>query len=211
MKPIRIADAFSSKRLFASEFIGSSWDTWRAVLKATFAEPLSTVELTTFHDVAGDRPPPSRRVSEAVFAVGRSGGKDSVAAMILAYVAMTFDPKAARLRGGEFAYVLCLAVDRDQAAIVFRYVAAHFENIPVLRAMVKDIGRDRIELKNRVIIEIRTNSISLRFRRMRLLAQRRQRQPRRRIVRRCSTRPGPRAEFHVGDDLDRAQALRLAL
>jgi hypothetical protein len=71
---------------------------------------------------------------------------------------MSFDPKAARLRPGELAYVLCLAVDKGQASIVFGYIRALFEKIPALKAMAKNIGSDSIELSNSVVIQVTTNS-----------------------------------------------------
>jgi hypothetical protein len=155
---ISLSDALNSKRLFQPFFAGSSWNTWRAVLKATVAEPLSASELETFQMVA-DRPPPAHRVRELVAAVGRGGGKDSVASFVATYIAMSFDPKVAKLRPGELAYVMCIAVDKDQAKIVFQYIAAYFESVPTLRAMVKgNIGDDSIELRNRVIIQVVANS-----------------------------------------------------
>jgi phage terminase large subunit-like protein len=71
---------------------------------------------------------------------------------------MSFDPKAAKLRPGERAFVLCLAVDRDQAAIQFKYISALFDEIPTLKALVRNTGSDSIELRNRVVIQVTTNS-----------------------------------------------------
>jgi hypothetical protein len=78
----RIADMMGDPRLLGPYFDGPSWDRWRAVLKSTFGEPLTAVELAYFREVAGGRDPPGHRVSEAVFAVGRGGGKDSAASKI---------------------------------------------------------------------------------------------------------------------------------
>ncbi len=155
---VSIADALQDSRLFEPHFRGSSWNRWRATLKAAFGEQLSDVEREIFQAVAG-RAPPTHRVRELVCAVGRGGGKDSVASLIAPYIALNFDPKRAKLRPGELAYILCLAVDKAQASIVFNYIAALFENVPTLKAMVKgEIGSDSIELKNRVVIEVHTNS-----------------------------------------------------
>lgn len=71
---------------------------------------------------------------------------------------MRFDPKTAGLRPGERAHILCVAVDKDQAAQVFDFCAAMFANIPVLRALVRKIGRTTIELTNKVVINVVTNS-----------------------------------------------------
>jgi hypothetical protein len=147
----------ASPKLFAPFFAGSSWDTWRAVLKATFAEKMSDQEIATFRSVA-ERDPPRQRVSEAVFVCGRGAGKDSVASLIAAHIAITFDPKAGKLRPGEVATILCLAVDREQAAIVLNYIKAYFEQVPALAALVKSIDRDGVTLRNRVAIVVGTNS-----------------------------------------------------
>ena len=159
--PISVAAAWHSQRLLGPFFSGESWSRWCAVMKAGFGEALSTTESAIFHEVA-ERQPPAHRVKELVAIVGRGGGKDSTASFIAAYIAMSFDPRVARLRPGEQVFVLCLAVDKDQAAIEFEYIKALFENIPTLKAMVKGgekgIGADSIELKNRVVIKVATNS-----------------------------------------------------
>jgi hypothetical protein len=49
--------------LFASHFRGPSRELWRAVLEASFAEPLNETELTLFRELAECHPPP-RRVRE---------------------------------------------------------------------------------------------------------------------------------------------------
>jgi hypothetical protein len=154
---ISVSNALRDGRLFGPFFTGPSWSVWTSVLKAAFAERLTDAELETFRTVA-DRDPPQRRVRELAAVVGRGGGKDSIASFVAAYIAMSFDPKVAKLRPGELAYVLCLAVDRDQAKLVFGYIRALFEEVPVLRTMVRDIGTDSIELRNRVVIQVSTNS-----------------------------------------------------
>ena len=58
------------------------------------------------------------------------------------------------MRPGEKAFVLCLAVDKSQAAIAFRYIRGYFEAIPALAAMVCNIGASTIELSNHVVIEV---------------------------------------------------------
>ena len=89
----------------------------------------------------------------------RGGAReDSTASFLAAYLAITFDPRASKLRPGETVVVMCLACDRAQAGIVFGYVRAYFETIPALRALVKDWGSDSIALRNSVIIEVHTNN-----------------------------------------------------
>ena len=154
---ISVADAMASSKLLAPFFAGPSWNTWRAVIKAMFAERMTAAELETFRAVA-ERDPPKKPVAESVIVVGRGGGKDSIASLIATVTAVNFDPVKARLRPGERAVVMCLAVDRDQAQIVFRYIAAYFQEIPALAKLVKNIGSESIELSNKVVIEVHTNS-----------------------------------------------------
>ena len=58
MNAISIADAMASPKLYAPHFGGGSWNLWKAVLKATFAEPMSDDERKAFAAVA-EREPPS--------------------------------------------------------------------------------------------------------------------------------------------------------
>jgi phage terminase large subunit-like protein len=158
-KHITIAEALQSKHLFGPYFDGDSWRTWIATAKAIFGEPLTASELVLFKEVAGDRDPPTYRVKEFVAAIGRGGGKNSIASAIAAFIAMSFDPRAAKLRPGEKVWVICIANDKEQAALAHSMIAALFETIPVLQALVKGkIGTESIELKNKVIIEVKTNS-----------------------------------------------------
>jgi hypothetical protein len=153
---IGIVEAMENPALFGPHFAGDSWSTWRAVLKATFGEPMLPAEREVLWSVA-ERAPPTKRVKEAVYIVGRGGGKDSIASLIAAYVAVTFDPRG-KLRPGEHATVMLLAVDRDQAGIAFNYIRGLFEETAALKPMIRDIGRDTIELRNGVEIVVHTNS-----------------------------------------------------
>jgi hypothetical protein len=153
---ISVSAAMSSPKLLGPFFSGESWNTWRATIKAMFAEKMSAAETETFRAVA-ERDPPTKPVSEAVIIVGRGGGKDSVASAIATTIAVNFDPKG-KLRPGERAVVMAIAVDREQASIVTNYITAYFEAIPALAKMVKSIDRDGITLHNGVTIVVATNS-----------------------------------------------------
>jgi hypothetical protein len=151
---ISVSDAMASPKLFAPFFSGSSWDTWRAVIKAIYAERMNVAELEAFRSVA-ERDPPARSASEVVIVAGRGAGKDSIASLTATVTAVNFKGK---LRPGERAVVMCLACDRDQAGIVFSYIRGYFEAIPALGKLVRYIGSDSIELKNNVVIEVHSNS-----------------------------------------------------
>ena len=153
---ISITRAMTDPALFGPSF-GPTWDyRWLPVIKGAWAEPLSATELPVFREVAG-RDPPKHRVSELVICAGRGAGKDSIASFLAAYTAMSFNPRTAKLRPGENVYVLCLAMDKEQAGICFNMTKAFFETIPTLKAMVRKFGPDTITLSNRVTIKITTN------------------------------------------------------
>jgi hypothetical protein len=154
---ISVSDAMASVKLLGPYFAGSSWDTWRAVIRAMFAKPMTAAEIELFHSVA-ERDVPLAPVSEAVFIAGRGAGKDSVATSIATNIAVNFDPSRARLRPGEKAVVMLLACDRSQATIAFNYCRGYFEEVPALAKLVRHVGVDSIELCNRVVIEVHTNS-----------------------------------------------------
>ena len=152
---IEIGTALTDPRMFAPFFSGTSWDPWRSVLRAAFAEPMTKAESAFFRTVA-QRDPPSQRVRELWIVSGRRSGKDSVASAIAAHVGATFEARG-RLRPGERACVLCLAVDRQQAQTILGYTRAYFEQIPALAALVVGATQDGFELANGVDIIIATN------------------------------------------------------
>jgi hypothetical protein len=150
---------------FAEWFAGPSWNGWRAILKAAFCQPMNDEELAFFGEVAGDRAPPTKRVRELWVIGGRRGGKDSIASLIIAHAAGTFDGRRRQIAGltlptmrrGERATILCVARDRDQARVCLQYVKGYFEEIPELKDMVIRETRDGLELKNGADIIVATN------------------------------------------------------
>jgi hypothetical protein len=150
------AEAIAAPELLGLAFTGDSWDTWRAILKAAYAEPLTPRERTLFAEVAGNRAPPQHRVKELWVIAGRRSGKDSIASAIAATTALTDYRKF--LRPGERASVLCLAVDRAQAAIVHRYIVGYFRDVPLLQRLAMRESNDGLELNNNCEVVIATNS-----------------------------------------------------
>jgi len=153
---IDIVAAMNSPALFQRWFPGDSWDGWRAVLKAAYALPMTEAEIEFFRTVA-ERDPPKSRVREMWIAVGRRGGKDSVASLIAAYSAALFN-EGDRLRPGERALVMCLAVDRDQAKVILNYTRSYFSDIEPLKDMVTRETAEGFALENGVDVAISTSS-----------------------------------------------------
>jgi hypothetical protein len=152
-----IVDFILDPSLLRASFDGPSWDRRRAVLRAAFALPMSRRDRELFAEVAGDRAPPRRRIKELVCAVGRGGGKDSIAAALATYIATTSD--FSHLRPGERGTVMCLATDRTQAGIALNYTRGNFEHTPLLAPLIERFDGDTIRLKNRAEITIVTNNI----------------------------------------------------
>lgn len=157
MKPkpsLSIIDALNDPRLFQPFFDGQSWNMWRAVLKAAHGLKLTEQERKLFETVA-EREPPTSPVREQWYVCGRRAGKDSVTSAIATYHAAFFNQQH-KLRPGERALVICLAVDREQAKIVLGMIKAYFE-LPMLKPMVTRETRDGLELSNGVDITVATN------------------------------------------------------
>jgi len=153
---MNLIEAMDDGRLFRPWFKGSSWNTWRAVLKAAHGLPMTADDVALFRIVA-ERDPPRKRVRELWVRAGRRAGKDSIASAIAAHSA-SFGEYRANLRPGETATVACLAVDRAQAKILIKYVRAFFRDIGMLKRMVDSETADGLMLNNGVEIAINTNN-----------------------------------------------------
>jgi hypothetical protein len=154
---LNIITALDDPDLFGRFFSGSSWDGWRTILKAAFALPMDDAETAFFQSVAGDRLAPTAAVRELWAIVGRRGGKDSIASVIAAFAAATFNQQN-KLRPGERAVVMCLAVDRDQARVILNYTRSYFTDIPLLAGMLTRETATGFELSNGIDIVIATNN-----------------------------------------------------
>lgn len=153
---INIIDFIGDPHILGPFYEGESWARWRACLRAAYALPMGKSDLELFAEVAGDRAPPNKPVSEFVALVGRGSGKDAVAAAIAAHIASTSD--FTRLRPGERGCVLLIAVDREQSGVAFGYVRALFEQVPMLTALVEKITDDTVLLTNGAAVIVGTNS-----------------------------------------------------
>ena len=131
---------------------GTSWLTWRAVLIATVGEDLTPDEAERFRIVA-DRRTEDLRVALLAAFVGRRGGKDTAAAVMVAYLALC---RRWSLAPGEVGTVLVLAVDRDQAQVAFKRILGILQAVPLLAAEIVNVTRESIELANGIEIKVAT-------------------------------------------------------
>ena len=148
------------QNLFAPWFKDpTTWVSWFVFLKAIFGIRLKTPqELELYETMTGRRTQPKDGVTEAWLVVGRRGGKSFILALIAVYIACFINWKPF-LSPGELGTVMIVASDRKQARVIFRYISAFFENIPMLRKLVTAKTKDSLELKSlHVAIEIHTCS-----------------------------------------------------
>jgi hypothetical protein len=153
---MNIDRAFRDKRLFAAALGDlSSWRTWLTVLCAAFALPLDSDQQKIFAAIAGGRSLPAKRVRELWCVAGRRSGKSHIAAAIAVYLSLFIKHRLAK---GERGMCLVLAGSRDQALAVMGFVRGLLESSPALLAEVVSVSRYEIELKNRIVIAVHSNS-----------------------------------------------------
>jgi hypothetical protein len=152
-----IIEAMSDESLFAPMFAGESWRAWRVFLAALFALPLDAVALDVYRKHTGRTSAPTQPAREAWVVAGRRAGKSRIAALVATFVAC-FGDHARSLARGERGIVLCIASDRAQARVVFGYVRALLESVPLLAAMVESTTAWQTRLTNGIAIEIHTAS-----------------------------------------------------
>jgi hypothetical protein len=160
--PVTMRAALSDPALLGQALQGPSWNAWRVLLIASVGEKLTARERTIFEQFTGRAREPRQRVEEALFLIGRRGGKDRAASVLATYLA-SFVNWSAVLAKGERGLVLCIGPDQRQAAITRDYIEGVFDASPILSGLVENRTADSIELSNGISIEVRAAS----FRRLR--------------------------------------------
>jgi hypothetical protein len=113
-------------------FPGPSWGAWRVAIKATDGLPMTAEKVPIFQRHTGRVIPPTEPAREALYLVGRRGGKDRTLTL-KAVVAACF--RHYSLAPGERGVVAIVAGDRAQAGVTFAYLSAYFETVPSLREL----------------------------------------------------------------------------
>jgi len=141
---------------FGSFFRGDSWDAWRAFLAAAFGLPMSGAQADIVRRCTGRQTLPQGAAREAWMVIGRRGGKSRVSALLAVFLACF---RRYTLAPGERGVVMVIAADRRQARVVYRYVRALIEAVPMLKAMLAgDPTKEALHLNNGISIEIHTAS-----------------------------------------------------
>jgi hypothetical protein len=152
-----IIEAIDDPELFAPLFRDlQTWAAWRVFLKALFALPMAPDELEIFRECTGRETAPTTPASEVWNIAGRRSGKSFIAALIAVFLAAFVDYQP-YLSPGERAHIICLAADRKQAQVVFRYVKGFLKNTK-LSSLVETEKAEVVELTNAVNIAVMTSS-----------------------------------------------------
>lgn len=154
MMPVTFGRCATDPALLGDILGAETYLPMRAVIKAARAEPLNDAELAAFATLAGGRAPPSAPVSTLAIVAGRGAGKSEGASTLTIYMATCVRWPA---KPGQVPVVLLLAADREQAAILLRYVRGQLEASPLLSQEVASITASRIELRNGVAIQVGTS------------------------------------------------------
>jgi hypothetical protein len=149
------------KAIHSSKVLGGffrdvgTWASWEAFFKAVYCLPMSGEEIEVFRRATGLSEPPAERPKEVYVIAGRRSGKSSMAALLACYTAVFGDWKAV-LSIGEKPVIVIVAVDKAQAGIVKGYCEGIFELNSSLRAQVRQVKAEEIELKNGLSILVKT-------------------------------------------------------
>ena len=127
-----------------------------SVVEGSFALPTDDAEIGIYRQCTGRTKAPKSEPNEVYTIVGRRGGKSFISALTAVYVAC-FGSYKHYLNAGEKAVILVLARDRDEAKIVFSYVAGLLRAIPPLYQTIEVERADEIELSNGVVIMVKTS------------------------------------------------------
>lgn len=153
-----IIQAIEDQRLFGPWFkTPDTWTGWMAYLKALFALPMTETERQIYQKCTGRNRLPENPLNESWLIVGRRGGKSFIVSLVAVYLSC-FRDYSTYLAPGERPVVMVLAADRKQARVVFNYIRAFIQNVPMLARMIERETAEGIDLSNGVSIEVHTTN-----------------------------------------------------
>ncbi len=153
-KAIPLRRALEDKNLLGGTLVGDSWLPWRTLLLAAMGEELTDEEREIYTRLTRREREPPERVDEAVFVVGRRGGKTRATSTLACYIAALC---AHKLVPGEVGTTLLIAPDMKQAKIALKYCEAIFANSRILKQLIANRTANALTLTNGITIEVRAS------------------------------------------------------
>lgn len=150
---MNIIDAIKDERIFRPLFKDlSTWQAWEVYLGALFGLGIEGKKARAlFKEATGREKIPVRPFKESFLICGRRSGKSFMSALIASFLA-AFKDWSEYLSVGEKGWIFIIAVDKAQAGIIKNYISGIFNQIKVLRPMIKKETVETLELKNGINI-----------------------------------------------------------
>ena len=134
----------------------NSWSSWLTVLKAAFGQELTAQELTTFEQVAGERPVPTSRVRELWAIVGRRGGKSRGSQPPSRFtLAASASIALPMVRSGTSWYLQHQEIRQRSCSSI---ASRSSNNSPILRQELLSVTASEIRLRGNIVIGVHSNS-----------------------------------------------------
>ena len=118
---------------------------------------MTAEQFALFQQCTGRSVAPTTPAREGWLVCGRRAGKSFILALVAVYLACFHDYRK-YLAPGERATILILAADRKQSRVIFRYISALLQQIPMLALLIENERAKSFELSTRVTIEVGTCS-----------------------------------------------------
>ena len=158
--PISIIDAMSDKHLFGQHFHNKTdWEPWKSFLSTMSGLPLTASQLELFQRCTGRTNPDPEGHREVYVVAGRGAGKSFVALSLTAVYLALFHDWRSHLGPGERGTIMIVAQDRAQARVCFRFIYGLLYASPILREVITGKTGERIDLSNRITIEVHAASM----------------------------------------------------
>src|SRR6187397_3195482 len=120
-------------KVLGSTFEGETWATWRTVLKAAHALPVTDDEREVLERLTGRETLLDQPCRELWLLLGRRSGKSIIAALLAVWATCC---RTYALAPGEVGVFVVVAADRRQARIIKRYIAGLLRAHPALEALI---------------------------------------------------------------------------
>jgi hypothetical protein len=155
---VKALTAWQDAKVFGRHFQPlESWAPWMTVWRVLFGLPLSPDERALFAACTGRTALFVGPLGEAWFLCGRRSGKSRFLALLAVILACFRDYRPFR-SPGERVVIMVLAVDRDQASVIFNYARALLTETPILKGRLEHETAEALELKGGVSIEVHVSN-----------------------------------------------------